>query len=201
MLSVLAALLIQAAAPGASPAQPQPGIITMPDWALKPAFEDVTNFFPKSAQAKGAEGRATIGREGHSGERQMPIILAYAEPAAVVPSAVGNLASVRVSPLVVNGKRGPTAPAPSPDQPAPPEYYPSAARARGIEGDVLLRCGLQEDGKLVDCVIVQETPLGEGFGGTAQFLSSLIKIGAQRARVLVARGQTILFPVQFRMQK
>jgi TonB family protein len=60
MLSVLAALLMQAAAPGASSAPPKPSVITQPDWLSKPTGADIAELYPKAAAAANIEGRATL---------------------------------------------------------------------------------------------------------------------------------------------
>ena len=62
MLSVLAAILMQAAAPdsGHTSAVSPPSVITMPDWAAKPDIRDVGAVYPKPALAAHLDGRATI---------------------------------------------------------------------------------------------------------------------------------------------
>jgi protein TonB len=42
--------------------------------------------------------------------------------------------------------------------------YPMMAKARGENGRVVVDCTAQADGTLRNCVVVSETPAGEGFG-------------------------------------
>jgi TonB family protein len=66
MLSVLAAILMQAAAPsqaGPAPAvatPPKPSVVTNPDWLRKPSGEDMAKFYPKAAADAHIEGRAVL---------------------------------------------------------------------------------------------------------------------------------------------
>lgn len=60
MLGILAALLMQGAAPTPAAAASRPSVITNPDWAHKPTGDDISQFYPKAAWAANVEGRATI---------------------------------------------------------------------------------------------------------------------------------------------
>jgi len=61
--------------------------------------------------------------------------------------------------------------APALADPPPPDpalaFYPPAARAAGIEGQATIRCGRDAQMKLTGCVLVSETPAGQGFGAAA----------------------------------
>jgi TonB family protein len=71
----------------------------------------------------------------------------------------------------------PAAPAPAPPAPAPQTamsaadqvlvFYPPAAKAAGVEGAAVIRCGHDEHLAVKDCVLVSETPAGQGFGAAA----------------------------------
>jgi TonB family protein len=62
-------------------------------------------------------------------------------------------------------------------QPAPPlqaqtpdpalVYYPTAARAAGVQGQVVLSCSHNEHLAAKHCTVVSETPVGQGFGAAA----------------------------------
>jgi TonB family protein len=54
------------------------------------------------------------------------------------------------------------------------DFYPRRARARGIEGRVVLDCRVAVVGRLKDCRVHQETPEGTGFGEAALELAPLI---------------------------
>ncbi|MBL8770457.1 MAG: TonB family protein [Phenylobacterium sp.] len=47
------------------------------------------------------------------------------------------------------------------------EAYPKTARQTGVEGRATLACRSEEDGRMVDCSVVGETPAGHGFGAAA----------------------------------
>ncbi len=53
----------------------------------------------------------------------------------------------------------------------PPEavlvFYPPAARAAGVEGSAVLKCAHDEHLAVKGCVLVSETPAGQGFGAAA----------------------------------
>jgi TonB family protein len=55
--------------------------------------------------------------------------------------------------------------APSPDPLL--TFYPLAARAAGISGAVVLRCGRTDRGALAHCQVASENPAGHGFGAAA----------------------------------
>lgn len=54
-----------------------------------------------------------------------------------------------------------------PDAEAQSRAYPAAAARRGLSGEVRVRCRVAADGGLVGCVVLSETPAGEGFGEAA----------------------------------
>ena len=46
-------------------------------------------------------------------------------------------------------------------------FYPAAARAAGVEGSAVLKCAHNEHMSVKGCVLVSETPAGQGFGAAA----------------------------------
>lgn len=52
-------------------------------------------------------------------------------------------------------------------------YYPAKARAAGIEGKAVLKCGLSDRARLENCSILAEQPASYGFGAAALALSQL----------------------------
>ena len=42
--------------------------------------------------------------------------------------------------------------------------YPAGAKARQLEGRAVIECSVAVDGALSRCVVISETPAGEGFG-------------------------------------
>src|SRR5579875_3481227 len=63
---------------------------------------------------------------------------------------------------------------PAPDERARPSsavgtadiqyFYPERAMRLGVSGEASVRCRVQNDGSLIDCAVVSETPPGFGFG-------------------------------------
>jgi TonB family protein len=53
--------------------------------------------------------------------------------------------------------------------------YPKGAKTKALQGHVVLRCGLKDDGRLKDCDIITERPEHEGFGQAAKSLAPLFK--------------------------
>jgi TonB family protein len=51
------------------------------------------------------------------------------------------------------------------------EFYPAKARASAVAGGAVLKCGLSEHIRLVDCVLLGESPRGFGFGEAALALA------------------------------
>jgi TonB family protein len=59
----------------------------------------------------------------------------------------------------------PATPAQTPDPAL--VYYPTAARAAGVQGQVVLSCSHNEHLAAKHCTVVSETPAGQGFGAAA----------------------------------
>jgi hypothetical protein len=61
--------------------------------------------------------------------------------------------------------------------PPPPDpalvYYPAAARAAGVEGSAILKCARNQHLTVKNCVLVSETPAGQGFGAAAMAMAAL----------------------------
>lgn len=93
-----------------------------------------------------------------------------------------NSLPVRGKPEVASGPvEGPTPTAPNYNLPSHTDpawlvmptgdvlarVYPSAAAAKGLEGETALHCAVDVDGYLSDCTVISETPPGMGFGNAA----------------------------------
>src|SRR5262245_32462995 len=69
------------------------------------------------------------------------------------------------------------------------QYYPPAALEQGIAGSATVDCGVRDDGTL-DCVVVEETPTGWGFGEAVLAISQHFRVRPEeRATVLDANGR------------
>lgn len=67
--------------------------------------------------------------------------------------------------------------------------YPRDAFRDGIKGSVTLACAANEQGKLVDCQVVAENPLGHGFGLAALRLSTKYQLAARSEAELLREGE------------
>lgn len=86
-----------------------------------------------------------------------------------------------------------------PDGRAFEQFYPRAAIERRISGRVVVRCGVDAAGKLVDCVVVSEEPKGWGFGEATLLISREFKVLPRTADGVPTAGGSITFPVAWRM--
>lgn len=83
---------------------------------------------------------------------------------------------------------------------APAPLYPELAFRRGYaEGAVRVRCGVSSDGRLRDCVILEETPSDGGFGAAALEAARSARL-SPRDIDGAARDATVTFPILFRLQ-
>ncbi len=77
------------------------------------------------------------------------------------------------------------------------DYYPSSARAAGVEGAALLQCRLNEHVRLADCTLSGESPVGYGFGEAAL---KMAKLSPDNPRVAEApRSPQVLVQFTFRL--
>jgi TonB family protein len=116
----------------------------------------------------------------------VPIVLAYAEPPAVV------------------------APKPPPNGITQPEwlrlpnatdlakYYPAEAGKNRVEGRSTIRCQVNSDGRLVDCEVESEEPADAGFGAAAINLAvNSFKMLPKTKDGSSVAGGTVRIPIRF----
>lgn len=65
-------------------------------------------------------------------------------------------------------------------------FYPPAAKAAGVNGYVMLNCLVKDDHTLADCRVVQEMPVGMGFGEASLRASRTITM-----RITTREGDSI----------
>ncbi|HLZ75178.1 TonB family protein [Phenylobacterium sp.] len=226
MLSVLAAMLMQAAAPA-------PSVITMPDWAAKPDGRDVVAVYPKPALMAHVEGSVTIGCEVGVEGRLHECKVLKEDPAeqGFGEAALKLSAFFRMLPMTKDGHpvaggviripvRFQLQPTLIPTEPPPPggpvlrpvllhtpspsdvqRAYPATARQNKLEGRGAVKCQVTSDGRLDSCVIFSEAPAGQDFGAATMTLTPLFKLREVDLYGEKVAGRSIIIPVGFRLAK
>jgi TonB family protein len=117
----------------------------------------------------------------------MPIVLAYAEPPAVVapsPAAAGPITdpqweSVRARPGEME------------------RYYPPRALAEAASGVAIIECRVSGKGSLEDCKVLREEPEGMQFGDAAVKLASRFQMKTTTRSGATAVGRVVRMPIEF----
>ena len=124
------------------------------------------------------------------------------------PSAPGNVPSTP-PPLDWTYRPPPPSP-PLPDwayhplYPPPPKhddlatYYPDRAQRINAEGMARIACTVTEAGSLSDCVVVDESPPGLGFGESALKMAHLFKMKPKTVDGRPVGGARVVVPIRFK---
>jgi TonB family protein len=59
------------------------------------------------------------------------------------------------------------------------DAYPPTALREGLEGRAVIYCAVLATGRLSECVVVEETPQGKGFGAAALTLAPYFQLSAK----------------------
>jgi protein TonB len=76
-------------------------------------------------------------------------------------------------------------------------FYPPAALDGDVGGLAVLNCTVNAGGRPMACVVVSETPKGQGFGAAAVKLSSFFKMKPRTENGQDVDGGTIQIPIRF----
>lgn len=191
-------LAVVALVGSASAAEAQ--IETKPNWLQEPSYDLLHRFFPFAAKQAGVGGSAAIKCsvtvEGRLADCQVaseqPVGLGFGAAALLAASefkmlpatrdgrAVQSSTTVKVMfDLPVGGS--PTTKPPqvveanwrvSPKPKDLARYYPKQAARLSLTGKVILDCFVNEYGSVKDCRVLQESPVGFGFGPAALFMAA-----------------------------
>jgi TonB family protein len=128
-----------------------------------------------------------LGCRGVSGERQMPIVLAYAEPPSAVAPAAAPMGPI-IDPQWENLQVYPG---------EIERYYPPAALAQGVRGVVVIECTVSGKGRLEDCKALREDPEGMQFGPAAVKLATRFRMKTTTRSGVSAVGRIVRMPIEF----
>jgi TonB family protein len=120
----------------------------------------------------------------------MPIVLAYADPPAVAAPAPPRPSVITMPDWL----RRPTGADMA-------RYYPKAAAAGRVEGRATIHCKVEASGVLTECVAMNESPPGQGFGDAAVGLAALFKMRPMTKDGVPVFGGQINIPIRFALPK
>jgi TonB family protein len=75
--------------------------------------------------------------------------------------------------------------------------YPPEALAKGVSGQTALRCTVEPDGALADCVLAAETPAGQGFGAASLSLAGRFRMKPQAVAALAGTPPQVRVPIRW----
>jgi protein TonB len=123
----------------------------------------------------------------------MPIILVQATPPAAAAGTAGTVGDSRAAqPVMPDWRRKATG-----ENLA--RVYPQHAQSANIEGRGVIRCDVTAEGAMANCVVVEETPRGEGFGEATLKLAKYFVMRPQTKDGVAVAGGSVTIPIVFRL--
>lgn len=74
-------------------------------------------------------------------------------------------------------------------------YYPDKARKEGVNGRATIECTVEESGNLIDCTVIDEAPVGYGFGEATVRASAKFRMKPRTVNGAPVRGATVRVPI------
>lgn len=78
-------------------------------------------------------------------------------------------------------------------------YYPPLAANLGVQGRAVIECRVDVDGRLYECVVVEEAPEGMGFGAATVNVARYFRMTPQLRDGQPVDGARIRLPIAWRM--
>jgi len=75
--------------------------------------------------------------------------------------------------------------------------FPNAAANKGLEGRATIECQVNSAGRLIDCSVLTEEPVGEGFGAAALSMSAAFRMRPATRDGQPVEGGTVRIPLRF----
>ncbi|MFI4974832.1 MAG: energy transducer TonB [Caulobacterales bacterium] len=85
----------------------------------------------------------------------------------------------------------------APDRTEWAKAYPAAAASAGVEGQAHIKCSVTDTGLLSRCAVLDEAPMGQGFGAAALSLAPGMQMGPHFANGQPSAGKDVVVPVRF----
>lgn len=79
--------------------------------------------------------------------------------------------------------------------------YPSEAQSKNLSGAADIHCKFTADGRLTNCVVLGETPVGAGFGRAALALAPNFQARALAGKGFSIEGGTVNIPIRFSLNE
>ena len=80
-------------------------------------------------------------------------------------------------------------------------YYPKAASRQGISGRAVMQCKVNAQGRLEDCAVLSEDPVGWDFGDAELKLAPFFRMTAKTPDGKSVAGASVTIPMRFTLAR